>query len=61
MLLTSKKKQLAELLRKQNSANTNETKSSDKIALVVCCIAIGLFTIFLIFVPVMKSKSKKKK
>src|SRR6266511_1356230 len=57
VLLTSKKKELAELLAKQNGANTNSAKPSDKTALyvgggIICCLVL-----LLIFI--LKRNSKK--
>ncbi|CAH1765998.1 15198_t:CDS:2 [Entrophospora sp. SA101] len=50
-LLTSKKKELAELLKKEDSSNASDSsKPKDKTALYVGCGVVGLFTLLLIFV-----------
>jgi hypothetical protein len=57
--LTSKKKELAELLAKQNSSNTNTAKPSDKTAFILGCGIIAVVLISLVLILVRKNKNKK--
>src|SRR5207248_9693803 len=59
-VLDSKKKELAELLKEQNSSNTNAAKPSDKTALYVGCGVVGIFTLLLIFILTKNRKRNKR-
>ena len=60
-LLTEKKNQLAELLKKQQGANTNTAKPKGKTALYIGLGIFGLFTLLLILILARNHQRRKLK
>ncbi|CAI2175618.1 14552_t:CDS:2 [Funneliformis geosporum] len=59
VLLTDKKKELAELLSKKNNSTTNNAKPSDKTGLYIGLGAIGILVVFGIFILVRTRTHKR--